>query len=221
MIQMVEEEKEANGFPEKGEGGKNLKNSSIIIIATIIIVGLIILFFSIKYLYHPETVEEKYDYNGFTFTKVPSYGLWFTEIQKENKIFRIPFRYSPMEVQDIPVDRDVYSIIFNSKVIYTTVPNNLSSVAVIALTELGRITGTRYGILNIPSIGALTHSKGDETPVKTCEDAVNGTGVILFDVGNETKIYLKEECVIVQGTDEWEIVRAADRLTFGLLGIMD
>jgi hypothetical protein len=40
-------------------------------------------------------------------------------------------------------------------------------------------------------------------------------------VGDETKIYLEGNCVIVQGTDEWEIVRAADRLTFGLLGVMD
>ena len=186
-------------------------NSSLIIITTIVIIGLIILFFSIRYLYKPEEIQETYDYNGFVFTKVSDYGVWFTEIQKGGEIFRLPVRYSPKEVEDVPIDRTAYYTIINSKEIYTTVPNNLSSVAVLALAEVGRITGTRYGILNIPSIGALTHDKGDGTPVKTCKDAVDGTGVILFDVGDETKVYLEGNCVIVQGTDEWEIVRAADR----------
>jgi hypothetical protein len=213
------DEEDSNKIPSEKE--EALKGRKIIIITTIVIVSLIILFFSIRYLYHPETTEDSYEYNGFKFTKMSAYGLWFTEIQKGDEIFRIPLRYSPREVEDIPIDRNVYREIINSKKIYTTVPNNLSSVAVLALAEVGRITGTRYGILNIPSQGALTQSKGDGTPVKTCEDAVNGTGIILFDVGDETKIYLEGNCVIVQGTDEWEIVRAADRLTFGLLGVMD
>jgi hypothetical protein len=184
-------------------------------------VGLVVLFFSIRYFYQPKPIEDSYTYNGFTFTKIPGYGMWLTEIQKGDKLFRIPVRYSPEEVKDISIDKKAYYEILNSKEIYLTVPNNLSSISVIALTEVGRITGTQYGILDIPSTGALTHSKGDETPVKTCDDAFGGTGIIFFNIGNDTRVYLEDRCVIVEGETEWDIVRAADRLVFGLLGIMD
>ncbi|MBU4492858.1 MAG: hypothetical protein KKA61_00645 [Nanoarchaeota archaeon] len=217
---MIEEESKGNvnktlkSEEVKEESDKN--SSRNIIIAVIVILGLIILFFSIKYLYHPKTNEDSYVYNGFKFTKVSN--LWFTEVQINNKLFRISMRYSPRELEHIGVEPGIYEKIVSSKKIYFTVPGNLSSVAVLAITELGRIVGTRYGILNIPSQSALTEGNG--TLVKTCKDAVNDTGVILFKTGNTTAVYSDKNCVIVQGVEEWEIVKAADRVTFGLLGIM-
>ena len=201
---------------KKEEADKN--SSRNIIIAVIVILGLIILFFSIRYLYHPETNEDNYMYNGFKFTKVSN--LWFTEVQINNKLFRISMRYSPRELEHIGVEPGTYEKIVSSKKIYFTVPGNLSSVAVLAITELGRIVGTRYGILNIPSQSALTEASDNGTFVKTCKDAVNGTRVILFRRGNSTEVYSDKDCIIVQGKDDWDIVKAADRVTFGLLGIM-
>ncbi|MDD5086908.1 MAG: hypothetical protein PHV16_04095 [Candidatus Nanoarchaeia archaeon] len=219
----MEEKKEVpeENLTEQNEEENSSGSGKFLIIAVIAIVGLTILFFSIRYLYQPKPIENNYEYNGFTFTKIEGYGVWFTEIQKQDKNFRVSMRYSPMEVEDIPIDRTAYQVILNSNELYLTVPNNLSSIAVLALAEVGRITGTQYGILDIPSTGALTHSKGDETPVKNCEDAVGGTGIILFNLGNYTRVYLEGKCVIVEGETDWDIVRAADRLTFGLLGIMD
>lgn len=199
---------------KKEEADKN--SSRNIIIVVIVILGLIILFFSIRYLYHPETNDDSYIYNGFKFTKVSN--LWFTEVQINNKLFRISMRYSPRELEHISVEPGIYKKVVSSKKIYFTVPGNLSSVAVLAITELGRVVGTRYGILNIPSQSALT--EGNETLVKTCKDAVNDTGVILFKTGNTTAVYSDKNCIIVQGVEEWDIVKAADRVTFGLLGIM-
>jgi len=205
------ESKEINKGSDKG----STKN---IILTIIIIVGLLVLFFSIKYFYHPTPAEESYVYNGFEFTKVSS--LWLTEVQVDNTLFRIITRYSPNELEHINVEPGVYEKIVGSKEIYFTVSGNLSSVSVLAITELGRIIGTRYGLLNIPSQAALTESDDNETLVKTCKDAVNGTGVIWFKLGNTTAAYSDQNCVIIQGTEEWDIVKAADRVTFGLLGIM-
>ena len=198
---------------KKEEADKN--SSRNIIIAVIVILGLIILFFSIKYLYHPETNEDSYIYNGFEFTKVSN--LWFTKVQINNKLFRISMRYSPRELEHISVEPSTYEKIVSSKNIYFTVPGNLSSVAVLAITELGRIVGTRYGIINIPSQSALTEASDNGTFVKTCKDAVNGTGVILFQRGNTTEVYSDKNCVIIQGENDWDIVKAADRVTIGLL----
>ena len=219
MIKKEVPESEVNSSePDEKKEETNKNSSRNIIIAVIVILGLIILFFSIRYLYHPETNEDNYMYNGFKFTKVSN--LWFTEVQINNKLFRISMRYSPRELEHISVEPGTYEKIVSSKKIYFTVPGNLSSVAVLAITELGRIVGTRYGILNIPSQSALTEASNNGTFVKTCKDAVNGTGVILFKTGNTTAVYSDKNCVIIQGKDDWEIVKAADRVTFGLLGIM-
>jgi len=200
----------------KKEDNKSSTRNILLII--IMIVGLLILFFSIKYFYHPTPTEQSYVYNGFKFTKVSS--LWLTEVQIGNTVFRITTRYSPNELEHITVEPGIYEKIINSKGIYFTVANNLSSVAVLGVTELGRIVGTRYGLFNIPSQAALTESDDKGTPVKTCKDAVNGTGVIWFKIGNSTSAYSDQNCVIIEGADEWGIVKAADRVTFGLLGIM-
>lgn len=204
--------------PEETEEVSDKKSTKNLMLIVIIIIGLLVLFFSIKYLYHPETNEESYMYNQFKFTRMS--GLWFTEIQAADKVFRIPTRYSPRELEQISIEPNVYGKVIGSREIYLTVSNNLSSVAVLAAIEVGRIIGTRYGVLNIPSTGALTEWANDETPVKTCKDAVNGTGIIWFKIGNKTAVYSDKNCVIVQGKDEWDIVKAADRLAFGLLGIM-
>ena len=211
---------EINSSKQNEKKEKTNKNSSKnIMIPFIIILGLIILFFSIKYLYHPVTNEESYVYNGFNFTKVSN--LWLTEVQKNNTLFRITTRYRPMDVEDVLFEPEVSKKIINSNGIYLTVPPNLTSVAVLAMAEVGRIVGTRYNILNIPSEVALTEPNDNGAIVKTCEDAVNGVGVILFRRGNNTAVYSDKNCIIVQGEDDWEIVRAADRLTFALLGIMN
>ena len=219
---MIEEEKSKESDNEtleseeiKKEADKTSTRNIILII--IMIIGLLVLFFSIKYLYHPKTIEESQVYNGFKFTKISN--LWLTEVQIGNTLFRITTRYSPREVEHVIFEPDICRKIINSDQIYFTVPGNLSSIAVLAITEVGRIVGTRYGILNIPSKSALT--EGNETLVKTCKDAVNGTGVILFRTGNSTAVYSDKDCIIVQGEDEWDIVKAADRLTFSLLRIMD
>ena len=220
MAEKEESKEDINKSPESEEIHEKSDKSSTrnIILIVIIIIGLLILFFSIRYLYHPKTTEESYVYNGFKFTKISN--LWLTEVQIGNTIFRITTRYSPNELEHINVEPGIYEKIVGSKGIYFTVSGNLSSVSVLAITELGRIIGTRYGLLNIPSQAALTESDDNETLVKTCKDAVNGTGVIWFKLGNTTAAYSDQNCVIIQGTEEWDIVKAADRVTFGLLGVM-
>ena len=220
MVEKEESKEDINKNLESEEiQKKSDKNSTRnIILIIIMIVGLLVLFFSIKYFYHPTPTEESYVYNGFKFTKVSS--LWLTEVQVDNMVFRITTRYSPNELEHITVESGVYEKIVDSKGIYFTVANNLSSVAVLGITELGRIVGTHYGLFNIPSQAALLESDDKGTPVKTCKDAVNGTGVIWFKLGNSTSVYSDGNCVIIQGADEWGIVKAADRVTLGLLGIM-
>jgi len=54
-------------------------------------------------------------------------------------------------------------------------------------------------------------------PVINCANATQNIRVFLIDVGNETKVYEKDNCIIIQGTDEAETIKAADALIFDWL----
>ncbi len=222
----MEPEKKENNDENKKEASENddfndrsQGSNKAFLIAVAFILLLIGLFFSIRFFYSPEQifVDEFYTYNGFDFAKIG--GTWFTEIQIENRGYIVEARFGPREVEDIHIDYGVYEKVTGADEIFVSVPKDPGPVIAIAGIEIVRITGTYYEILNIPTRGAALEPDGDLI-VKTCEDAGNGTAVIVLDYGDETKVYLEDECIIVQGTDEWEIVRAADRLVFSLLQIM-
>jgi hypothetical protein len=46
----------------------------------------------------------------------------------------------------------------------------------------------------------------------TCENATKDIRVFLIDVSNETKVYEKDNCIIINGISEEETIKAADAL---------
>ena len=44
--------------------------------------------------------------------------------------------------------------------------------------------------------------------------------VALLKLGEETKVYLEKDCVILQGETEEDITRAADRFVYHILEVM-
>ena len=57
-------------------------------------------------------------------------------------------------------------------------------------------------------------------PVKSCYDGTDASTVIWLTLGSETKVYTEEYWISIVGTDEDELIRAADRMIYQLLGIM-
>ncbi len=204
-----------------------------VVIAAILAIFLI--FFGAGYLrtlmhgqtysdYHPmfKKLPDNYTYHGLLFRK--SGPLWKTDVRVKGRpeIFSFTFRYSPKEVEDIPADSGIKQYILGGKELYLTADSNIGSVPVIGMSNIGRLTGTRTGIFNIPTHGALTtyDSRYNSTPVVTCNDASDEIRVVWFKFGNQTRIINTGMCVIVEGKDGWELVRAADKISYIIMGIM-
>ena len=60
---------------------------------------------------------------------------------------------------------------------------------------------------------SVTESIG-EYPQKTCDDVTDSVRVVDIRRGNETRIYSENGCIIIEGLEDNDMIRAADRLTY-------
>ncbi len=166
--------------------------------------------------------KENDAYNGFDFSSAQG-GLWITRIEIGAQPYDIPFYNHPKDLEDIPVTKGAIDPVYSrpSELVISVDPNANSKV-VVAAVEISRITGTKYGIFNIPTRSAIsspTDAKIDLT-VMNCNNATSNRVVIQFIQGRQDAIDVKGNCVILQYANVNESVRVADRYAYMLLKIM-
>ncbi len=201
------------------------KKINIIVISLIVIlvVGIISLVIYQKYKYR----DIYFNYNGFDVNRVSTKNGIFYYIKMflegSNQPLVISTRYDPRTLENISVEGDIKAIIKDK--LYISFDKETTGVSVIAGMEISKITGNRI-LYNIPTHGAMVEEiEGKNITVKSCKDVGEKTGVIWLKLGNITKIYSKNinekgECIIIEGTNEYELIRGADRFILTLLGIM-
>jgi hypothetical protein len=132
----------------------------------------------------------------------------------------VQFRLDPREAGNISLDEKALMDIVSAKKIYITsdpLGKDLGNVAVAAY-QISRI----IGLSSIPTVGAYTRDSeppNPDVPLKTCNDATNTTTVIILEAGDFTGVSEKDYCVHISGTNNTEMIKAADKLGMNLLGI--
>lgn len=138
-------------------------------------------------------------------------------VQKE---YTIAMRNDPASLEDIPVHGTLNTRIFNDEQDYITInpEANLSAKATIAALEIDKIIDNSH-LYGVPVASAMTQPYLDY-PVKSCLDGTDTSTIIWLTLGSETTVYTDNNCIIVVGTDEDNLIRAADRFVYTLLGVM-
>ncbi len=172
---------------------------------------------------------EKNKYNGFDFVK-ESRGdltLWVTQLDVRGQVYNIPFYHHPREAESVIMEPGVTDRFLGSQrpaLIYITVPADGGSHPVVGGVEISRITGFKYGLLDIETKSALQEAVPDvQTPVITCADATNSTAVLSFEQGATNLIVrdkTRPDCIRFIYKDENSSILVADRFAYGLLRIM-
>lgn len=172
--------------------------------------------------------QDSYEYNGFTFTK--SGNVWITQAQRGNQVYDLTLHYGPRQVSNIPIEPDLYRIIFGSDLVYIVLHDeslttaNASSRGALAAIEIAKIVGKRYDILNkdvVSGIMAPTASANPEIPVITCENATTTRSVVLFAINDTPQVsQVSPGCIWIQAPTGVDLIRAADRFLLQLTGIM-
>ncbi len=196
-------------------------NTIIIILLLLFIIGT----FSV-YLYQKNRYKQVYfDYNGFAVHKTTDKAgnnIYQTEIflGDNPQPYLITTRYSPKDIEDIDVYNNLKEDLIK-KEIYITMDSNSSAVSVLAATEISKITGNML-LYNIPTHGALISPvEGKNNTIKTCEDVTQDQAIILLKQTDQSKIYSQDGCIIIEGKDEFDLIKVANRLILTLLGIME
>ena len=193
---------------------------------------MIIVFLGIVFI--PKLIQkqklDKYTYNNFQFIERDD-GFWYTLVQKADQPYWIPFYYHPTELEDIPVEPGLRSKFFEiadnqGKIFITLDPDSESNKVVIAGVEISRITGGKYGLLNVPTSSAFikpptTSTTETGTPIVRCEHSNNQTMVIWIALSELNLAYSQNYCVILEAKTYEDMIRVADRTMYHLLGIMD
>ena len=203
------------------EGKDNAGYVLLVFIGILLAAGIFIFF------HDPVTaVEDNYQYsNGktlFNVTKVSDTETFITlYVGKNEQPYAIDMRNDPLSLENITVEGMVNTRIYGDDIVYITInPNaNLSAKTTIAALEIDKIIDNPL-LYNISVRSAMTLPNDYGYPVKSCSDGTDTSTVIWLTLGSETTVYTENYCIVVVGTNEDELIRAADRLVYQLLGIM-
>jgi hypothetical protein len=159
--------------------------------------------------------------SGYSFYDLQD-GTYGTFIGSGVNQIPIAFRLDPRNATNIPIDNLSASQLLNAKKVYVTVnPNNQTQIAKIAVAaaEVSRI----LPLYNIAVVGAYTEDSvpsNPDVPLRTCADAFGTTRVVYLNIGSETSIKTVDKCVYVTGINADELILAADKLGYHLVGIL-
>jgi hypothetical protein len=215
--------------PDRYEKKDDKKNNLNLVILSVVLVGILL-----GLIFIPNAIKknqlENDKYNNFEFVK-QSDNFWYTVVNKGNQPYSVPFYYHPRELEDIVVEDRIRAKFFETKEnngeIYITLdPDGTDNKIVVAGVEIARITGERFGLLNVPTHSAFIKTPSNikvdmQVPIKTCNDANNKTMIIWLTVSNKNLVSSDGNCIRVEAVSYNDTVRVADRLMYNLLGIMN
>jgi len=222
---------------KKKKENDSFKNLLIAIFTVLVFFGLVFVGFDKIFKTEIETIndlheknidgkldpEDGYMYNGYSFVKINN--RWFTQVlQKDSaKIYNIELRYSPRELELVPVDGNVKHFLnmswdFGNRTYITFDPTeeNLSYVALAAAD----ITTTLRKVEGIYPTAACTKNETDACqyiPIIDCD--FKGAPVIYVNQANITAAAIKDNCLIIQGKGI-DILKATNKVFLIWHGIM-
>jgi hypothetical protein len=211
----------------KKEKSEKKSDTYFFLTVGIVVLALIILIAGAVFL--KRHAQDKDAYNHFKFSKP---GLfWETAIERDGMITFVPFYFHPRDLESIPIEPGVQNKILNftkNGTIIITLDPNLNSTMVQAGVQISRLTGERYGVLGFTTRSAITNlpegmnaSQNLTVPIINCDQANETLLVIRLTVGTIQGIGSRGNCIIVEGRNEDEVLRAAEKLDYLLLGIME
>jgi len=204
---------------------KQEKQITITVIIIILLLSFVVgytLFSKMSYTYTHEGTNGQ----EFSFVKTPQgdHKLnWSVSYRNGmlnyDKNYITPFSYSPEEVEDIYLEE--FKDLFNAAPkIYITRDVNVDLVSdqQIAVMTFERVAERYIKDVSYASIEENERSEFLRIPVKNCGGYDEETLIIFFEQGLEDKIYLRDNCVIVEFVED--PVRVATRLTYYIIGVL-
>jgi hypothetical protein len=168
--------------------------------------------------------DNEYIFNEFRVIKNPTIGYTVVAYKGEQP-YTLQLRNDPRNVTDISIDSQIRTLIMLKEAIFFTIDPDFNSIPVLGASEMANILGRRLGLYDKRVFGAITKEPENSTNsgniIIDCGNVTRKANVVRLQLGDETKVFVKENgCIIVQGKDVWDIVRASDRLIYHVLEVI-
>ncbi len=212
--------KQENSEDDSSKGSKAIAVFLLFLIA--VAAGII---FIPKLFSHKQDSSSHYVYNYFDFYNVD--GSWATQVQFGKNLNSVVLRHGPKELENLSVYGNIKEFrerMFDNnpeRIIYITTNASVNSrYETMAVAEIAPRMVRHFGFM--PKNGCIEKNKiCDENNVSVVTCYTTSLPVIYVHVKNTTEPYVavKGNCAEVAGSSE-QLVMAADRLLWGLYGVM-
>ncbi len=158
-------------------------------------------------------------YNGYLFRQQQdSFGVkkWVTRVDGKTLIFD----YSPKQLEAINLSPVIKESILATKLVMLSFdPSKTSALNYMDKARFD-ITNALYskGIRVVSGVSNKT--KYYNLDIITCANASIPFPVIFLKIGNQTRITLENNCVVMEAQENYEILALKDRLLYSIYGIM-
>jgi hypothetical protein len=152
------------------------------------------------------------EYNDFKFINRGTH--WSTTVDGRQAFFT----YLPDDLGFIFVDDNVINILRNKVQIDVASEFNDTFAEAISLAAFNM--GLTFNNFNVFIRQGFATENEYNFPVITCARASTSVPVIYFRSSNETKVYLENDCIIAESSNQIDFERIKDKLVYGILGII-
>jgi hypothetical protein len=217
----AEAEQAADGDEPTGDDAWETPVATYTLLAILVLIGG---GYALITVFDGPTAEPAASYNGFEFTRTET-GFYETRVNAAAGLTALEFREHPGDVENISMSPRVPLVIRavqerNGSVTLSVDETYAQGGRVgIALYEISKITNYMFGINTSGAV--LNESLSDRRPAVTCADVTPRHAVIRLQAGNTTQITEDAGCITITASSSPDVIRAADRLVYGLLGIIE
>ena len=156
--------------------------------------------------------DQGYVYNGFSFVKAD--GLWWTEVEVQDRIIKIPLHFGPKEVEKIPVTGKISPEFNKGDKVYVSIDPtiNYDKYYTLGLMELNTniLQGARR---KVEAACSKENPICENRTVVNCENNALQQPIVELARSDTTSIQLVGSCIKISGKDE-ELVKAVDKVLY-------
>jgi hypothetical protein len=228
--------------PKASAPGTNKRATDKMLIGGI--VALLVLFAAVMgYIYwqgnkRPLTIEDLHQMNfkgelepsqGYIYNNAYSFvkyqDQWYTTLmsQSGNSHYNFAFRYSPKDVEDVPVSGRLDEGLFNNAteyyITFNPLGDNLSNT-VLAVNDLNQHMINTFLKTPIPACDRNETEACATRPIITCESADSSSIVVAIEQSRNPAVELDGNCITLGGEGLGQ-VKAVDRLLYHFYNIME
>lgn len=158
-------------------------------------------------------------YNNYSFIQISD--KWLFDYKYKEEVYSKMMYYTPNQLEGVMLIDVNKTAFLENKVYYITLDEELQTQSVVAGTEIATIMGHR-GPLRKDVKSGLTFET-ENVPKITCGNVTSEVSVLLFRIGNETKVENVDGCYIFTAPEEEQrdFIKLANKFIYTILDVME